>query len=572
MIGGMPSARLPAPLAAIVGVVYNRSLRRVLLAFVGFNLAEWAAWIAILVYAFGRGGATEVGLAALVQLAPAAAVAPLAASFGDHVRRERALLVAYLAQFATLALTAAALIAQAPAPTVYAAAATATMAITLTRPVQGAILPSLSRAPAELTAANVASGTVETASILIGPILAGLALTVSGPGLALAGAAAVTLAGGLLVLGVRPLETETPVAEPGRPGPRRLVVEAFGGFGLLLRERGPRTPLILLGAAAVLWGALDVLLVVLALDLLDIGEAGVGYLNAAIGAGGLVGSALSVALIGRTRLAAPFAAGIVLWALPLLLIGLLPGVGAALLLLATAGTGRILMDVAGRTLLQRVAPERMLTRVFGVLEGMHTASLALGSILAPALILLAGERGAFVVGGAALIGAVALLFPLLRSNDAVGIARPQELALLRGQPIFAPLGPAALEQLAANLVPAHAHAGSVVVRQGEPGDHFYLVVGGRLAVEVDGSAVRQLGPGASFGEIALLRNVPRTATVRALEDTELVALGRRAFLEAVTGQPASLGAAEEIVRDHLAWPAAPSAEPRPIPEEADARS
>lgn len=571
MIGGMPPARLPAPLAAIVGVLHNRSLRRVLLAFVGFNLAEWAAWIAILVYAFGRGGATEAGLAALVQLAPAAVVAPLAASFGDHVRRERALLGAYLAQFVTMSLTAAALIAEAPGPLVYVAAATATMAITLTRPVQGAILPSLSRAPAELTAANVASGTVETASILVGPILAGLALAMSGPGLVLVGAASVTLAGGLLVLGVRPLETTTRVAEPGGADPRRLASEAFGGFSLLLRARGPRTPLILLGAAAVLWGALDVLLVVLAFDLLGIGEAGLGYLNAAIGAGGLVGSALSVALIGRARLAVPFAAGIVLWALPLLLIGLLPGLAAALLLLAAAGTGRILMDVAGRTLLQRVAPERMLTRVFGVLEGLHTASLAVGSVVAPALILLAGERGAFIIGGGALVGAVALLFRQLRTNDAVGIARPQELALLRGQPIFAPLGPAALEQMAANLVPAHAHAGSVVVRQGEPGDHFYLVVAGRLAVDVDGTPARELGPGSSFGEIALLRDVPRTATVRALEDAELVALGRRAFLEAVTGQPASLGAAEEVVRHHLERPAAPTAA-RPIPEEADARS
>jgi hypothetical protein len=510
-------------------------------------------------------------VAALVQLAPAALIAPLAASLGDHVRRERALLVAYLAQFVTMALTAIALITDAPAPLVYAAAATATMAITLTRPVQGAILPSLSRAPAELTAANVASGTVETASILVGPILAGLALAASGPGLVLVGAATVVLAGGLLVLGVRPLEAATRVADPGPAGARRLASEAFGGIGLLLRERGPRTPLMLLGAAAVLWGALDVLIVVLAFDLLDIGEAGVGYLNAAIGAGGLVGSALSVALIGRARLAAPFAAGIVLWALPLLLIGLLPGVVAALLLLAAAGTGRILMDVAGRTLLQRVAPERMLTRVFGVLEGLHTASLALGSIIAPALILLAGERGAFVVAGAALIAAVGLLFRQLRANDAVGIARPRELALLRGQQIFTPLGPAALELLAANLVPAHAHAGSVVVRQGEPGDHFYLVVEGRLAVDVDGAAVRELGPGASFGEIALLRNVPRTATVSALEDTELVALGRRAVLEAVTGQAASLGAAEEIVRHHLDRPT-PLVSAGPAQEEADARS
>jgi CRP-like cAMP-binding protein len=134
--------------------------------------------------------------------------------------------------------------------------------------------------------------------------------------------------------------------------------------------------------------------------------------------------------------------------------------------------------------------------------------------------------------------------------------------MLRGEPIFAPLSPPALEQLAASLVPTHAHARSIVIRQGEPGEHFYLVVDGRLAVEVDGRQVRELGPGDSFGEIALLRNVPRTATVRALEDGELLALQRRAFLEAVTGQPASASAAEDVVRRHL----------EPQPEEADANA
>jgi hypothetical protein len=413
----------------------------------------------------------------------------------------------------------------------------------------------------------VAAGTVETASILVGPILTGLALAVSGPELVFAASAVVVLLGGGLVLGVHPLEAPR-VADPGRAGWRNIASEAFGGFGLLLTEPQPRTPLALLGGSAILWGALDVLLVVLALDLLRIGEPGVGYLNAAIGAGGLLGAALSVGLIGRSRLALPFAAGITLWAVPLLLIGVLPGVLAAVALLAVAGTGRIVMDVAGRTLLQRVAPERMLSRVFGVLEGMQTASLALGSIVAPALIAVAGARGAFVLAGAALLVGVALLWRQLRASDAVGVARPRELALLRAQPIFAPLGPPQLEQLAANLVPVHAHAGSTVISQGEPGEHFYLVVSGRMSVEVDASPVRELGPSASFGEIALLRNVPRTATVRALEDTELMALERRAFLEAITGQPASVSAAEEVVRHHLL----PPLELPPQKEEADANA
>lgn len=556
----MSPARLPAPLAAIIAVFHNRSLRRVLLAFIGFSLAEWGSWIAILVYAYARGGATEAGLAALIQLAPSAVVAPVAASLGDHIRRERALLLAYLVQAATMSLTATAMLLAAPAPIVYFAAAAATASITLTRPIQAAILPSLSRAPAELTAGNVAAGTVETAAILVGPILAGVALGLTGPGIVFVGSAAVVLAGAALVTGIRPAAAAG--APPAGAGWRGLAAGAFGGFGVLLTEERPRAVLALLGAAAVLWGALDILLVVLALDLLRLGEPGVGYLNAAIGAGGLLGAAFSFTLIGRAHLAAPLAAGTMLWALPLLLIGVLPGPVAALGLLAAAGLGRLLMDVAGRTLLQRVAPDRLLTRVFGVLEGMQTAALAIGAIVAPALIALAGQRGAFVVAGAVvMVVAVALWRPLRRGDD-VGVARPQELALLRGQPIFAPLGPAELEHLAANLVPLHVGAGTVIIRQGEPGDHFFIVVDGRVAIDVDGRPVRQEGPGESFGEIALLRNVPRTATVRAVAETELMSLERRAFLEAVTGQPASASVADAVVRRRLG----------PTSEEADANA
>ena len=555
----MSPARLPAPFAAILAVLHNRSLRRVLLAFVGFSLAEWGSWIAILVYAYARGGATEAGLAALIQLAPSAVVAPLAASLGDRMRRERALLVAYLVQAATMSLTAAAMLLGAPAPVVYLAAAAATASITLTRPIQAAILPSLSRAPAELTAANVASGAVGTASILVGPIMAGVALGLTAPGFVFIGSAAVVLAGAVLVSGIRSVEADG-ISRPAVGGWRGLASEAVGGFGVLLTEERPRAVLALLGIAAVLWGALDILLVVLALDLLLIGEPGLGYLNAAIGAGGLLGAIFSFTLIGRAHLAAPLAAGTMLWALPLLLIGVLPGTAAALLLLAAAGLGRLLMDVTGRTLLQRVAPERLLARVFGVLEGVETAALALGSILAPALIALAGQRGAFVVAGAMVIAVAATLWRPLRRGDDVGIARPRELALLRAQPIFAPLGPAELEHLAAHLVPMHVNAGTAVIRQGEPGHHFFIVVEGRVSIEVDGRPVREEGPGESFGEIALLRDVPRTATVRAVDETELMSLERRAFLEAVTGQPAAATAAEAVVRGRL----------EPAPEEADA--
>jgi hypothetical protein len=204
--------------------------------------------------------------------------------------------------------------------------------------------------------------------------------------------------------------------------------------------------------------------------------------------------------------------------------------------------------------------------VFGVLEGVETAALAMGSILAPALIALAGQRGAFVAAGATVMVFAGLLWRPLRRGDDVGIARPRELALLRAQPMFAQLGPAKLEHLAAHMVPVQVHAGAVIIRQGEPGHHFFIVVGGRVGVEVDGRRVREEGPGESFGEIALLRSVPRTATIRALEDSELVSLDRGAFLEAITGQPASEAAAEAVVRQRL------ETAPDTVREEADANA
>ena len=209
------------------------------------------------------------------------------------------------------------------------------------------------------------------------------------------------------------------------------------------------------------------------------------------------------------------------------------------------------MDVAGRTLLQRVAPDAMLARVFGLLEGVHMGSLAIGSIAAPALIGVAGARGAFVVAGSALLAVTVLSWRRLMRTDAMGTINPRELGMLRRIPLFAPLPPLAIERLAANLVPYSVPAGAVIIRQGEPGDRFYIIVSGSVHVSVDGQVVRHEEAGEWFGEIALLRRVPRTATVEAVTPTELVALERRVFLEAVTGQPQSLAAAEEAIRERL---------------------
>jgi len=189
-----------------------------------------------------------------------------------------------------------------------------------------------------------------------------------------------------------------------------------------------------------------------------------------------------------------------------------------------------------------------------MLEGIHMGSLALGSIAAPALVGLAGPRGAFVVAGSALVIVTALSWRRLQQTDAEAGSYPRELELLRRVPFFTPLAPPAIERLAARLLPRTAGAGTIIIRQGEPGDRFYVITSGTVHVSVDGTVVRHEEAGEWFGEIALLRRVPRTATVEAVTPTELVALDRRVFLEAVTGQPLSLAAADAAIDDRMAGP------------------
>src|SRR5215218_1024170 len=302
----------------------NPGLLRAELAYVAFNMTEWATWVSILAYAYQVGGAPATGLAAGVQLVPAALVAPLASIAGDRYRRERVLLGGYVAQAASMAATAAALLAGAPVPPVYGLAALTATSITITRPAQGALLPTLARTPDELTAANVASSWTESFSVLAGPALAALLLQVSGPGAVFAVMAAALACSGLLVTGIETgREPVAAVAAARRGAAGAVLATAFGGFRALARERLPRLSVGLLTVQYLMIGTLDVLLVVLAFEVLDLGSSGVGLLNSAVGAGAIAGSALTVLLVGR-RLVVPMVVGFACWGLALGAIALVP--------------------------------------------------------------------------------------------------------------------------------------------------------------------------------------------------------------------------------------------------------
>jgi hypothetical protein len=298
-------------------------------------------------------------------------------------------------------------------------------------------------------------------------------------------------------------------------------------------------------------GALNVFIVVGALGQLHMGASGVGLLTAAVGAGGLVGSAAGVSLVGR-RLGAPFAVGLLLWGLPIAVLGIWASPSAALVALVVVGVGNALLDVSGFTLVQRLVPDSRLSRVIGILMGGATAAIGIGSVVSPALISWLGLGGAMVgVGFGLVLVSIAVLPRLRRIDRATGGTR-LETGLLHSVPMFAPLSVAAIEYLASNMQQEDVPAGTSVIEEGEAGDRFYLIAEGWFDVAKAGRHVARLGPGSHFGEIALVRDVPRTASVTAATDGRVYAVDREAFIAALTGHAASMTSAHEAIEQRLA--------------------
>jgi len=331
----------------------------------------------------------------------------------------------------------------------------------------------------------------------------------------------------------------------------KFLPELTAGFTTVLRTPALRVVIGLTAAEEIVYGALEVLLVVLALRLLHAGNAGYGWLNTAMGVGSVAGAAIvAVALAARQRLAGGFALGILLWG-AVAVAAAVSTLAPALVLLGLVGTAAILVQVNSITLLQRSTENEVLGRVFAVLESLMLAATAVGAVIAPGLVSWLGPRGALIAAGAFLPVLLVPLWPSLRRIDAEARIAVEPLELLRRIEIFAQLPEAVLERLAAGATTVSTAADQVVVSRGEAGRHFYVIAAGRAVVELDDGATRELEPGDFFGEIALLRDVPRTATVRALEPLRLYAVERDEFLGAVTGHAPTLVAAESIVTSRL---------------------
>jgi len=410
---------------------------------------------------------------------------------------------------------------------------------------QSALLPQLAKTPEELTAANLVLTTVESSGIFLGPALGGILLAATNAQTVFAAAAGGFVVASVLLVG---LKVE---AAPERDVEGSFMREFFGGFGAIASDHKLALIVTLYGIQTFVAGSMNVLIVVASLELLDLGQSGVGFLNSAVGIGGLLGAVAAFALIGRQRLASDFAFGLLLWGIPIALIGVFPQPPLAIILLAIVGVGNTVVDVAALTLLQRTVSDEVLTRVFGVIQSVFIGTVGLGAIAAPLMINAVGIRWALIITGALLPISAGLTWRRITALDADVVAPTKEIALLRTMALFKPLPATTIDELAISLVPVQAAAGTEIVREGEHGDRFYVIESGEVDVSMNGEQLGTMSAGDHFGEIALLRDVPRTATVTATNEVSLYALERDEFLSAVTGHPASVEAADAVVASRL---------------------
>lgn len=538
----------------------SAGIRRLLLGWLATSVGTWTFTILLALYAYEKGGATAVGVAVLVRMLPSGLAAPWLALLADRHARRTVLLASAGLQVLALALIATAVTADAPFGLVLGLAALFTIGGTAYKPAQVAFLPQLAMTPAELAAGNTALGGIDYAGFLAGSLLAGALASLVGVS---AGFVACVLPyfAALVVLVRLPRDERPAPLDPD--GTQSGAGELLEGVRTIRANSEMRLLTGLFAANTFVQGTVDVLVVITAIELLGLGEGGVGLLNGAWGVGGLAGGLLALGLLGRGRLASGVGLGCVLAGLPLVVIGLWHEPAAALILLAVLGVGYALLEAALLTLTQRLAADDVLARVFGIQETIFVVGTAAGSLIAAALIASLGASGALVATGLALPMLALLLRRRLGELEAGATVPARAYALLRALPMFAPLPVATIETLAARAETHDYPVETKIIRRGEEGDRLYLIDEGTLDVVADGQLLAQRGSGECVGEIALLRDEPRMATVVAATPVRLVELDRGDFVAGISAHARSTRAAEHLAEERSAKPREPTPEVLP---------
>jgi hypothetical protein len=532
---------------ALRQVAANGSLRRVEAGWLIAIAAEWAYLVTLLVFAYDTGGIVAVGLLSTLRLLPAAGLGPLLISVTDAMPRGRILAGVHSSRGLAVAVVAFMVVADMPLPAIVAVVTVEGILATLHRPTTMSLLPALARSPEELIAGNAVTSSGEAIGVLIGPAAGAVLLTLGGAALGLSAPAAAFGVAALVVARI-----DRGAASRATRSAHLGASRALAGFSALRSYPSAGSLVAIFISQTFVRGVLVVLLVAASVELLGLGRAGVGYLNSAIGAGGVLGGIVAFGLVMRRDLARPFSISLAAWGIPIVLIGLAPESILAFAFLGVLGLANAVLDVSGFTLLQRSVPNELRAIVFGALESLVGLSVAAGSFLAPVLVTLVGLQPAMVLVGMLLPALALLTRRTVRTAEHAAVVPHRELAVLRAIPMFAPLTLTALERLAGGMLAVRFDPGTTIIRQGEPGHDYFVLASGTADVIQDAVHIGVLRAGDGFGEIALLRDVPRTASVVGRDAVEAFRLPRAVFLEAGTGNVVSADLADRVVSERLA--------------------
>jgi MFS family permease len=549
-------------------VFRNPNLRRLNLAFAGSAIGDWAYATAIIVWAYEIGGVTAVGIWGTVRLILMTLVTPFASTIVDRLPRKLIMVSTDLIRGLICLAVAGLIWADAPPMAIFVLATLTSIFAAPFRPAVAALMPSLVNEPEELTAANGTASTIESLAFFVGPAIGGTLVAAFGVPVVVLLNAATFVWSALIVSRIRVGNaadgTEAVAGEPAEAAQGGDTVDAtdstadstddtesfwtesMAGFRTIWAHRDLRMVSGVYCLQTMVAGASLVFGVEMAVQMTSFGAPGIGYLDSVMGVGALLGGLVAIGRASAGRLASDFGVGVIFWALPLLLAAIWPQMWAAFLALFIIGIANPIVDVNATTIIQRSADDAVMGRVFGALETALIASMALGSIAMPLLNHTIGLRWSLAIFAVVITLAVIPTFGRLRRLD-VELAEPATLTLLRQIPLFAPLEPKSLELVAQQLIPVRVPAGETVITEGEEGKRFYVIESGALTATFGGELLSHMGPGDPFGEIALLRDVPRTATVTADEDSQLFALEREAFLEAVTGDNEVNSRADDLI-------------------------
>jgi hypothetical protein len=548
-------ATLDTPLSCVYGravtlvrtAFANHALARVLWAWAATSLSVWAFTILFALAAYDAGGTTALGLAVAVRTLPAALGGPYGALLADRHARRDVLLLGLVVRAVLLAGLGLALTAGAGLVAICALGALFTLMGVAHKPAQSALMTALARTPAELAAANVLTTSLEYAGFLAGALLVGAAAGLLGVDVAVL-VSVVPLAAAALVIHTLPRDTR-PEALPDQTA--GIMPELLGGVRAVTADRGLRVLTAIFAADMFVQGLIDVLLIVVSIEALGAGQSGAGWLNAGWGLGGLLGGAAALVLLGRGQLSRGLVLACLAVGAPFAVLAAIDGMPAAIALLVIVGAGFAVMEIALATFTQRLAADDVLGRVFGLQETLLVGCAALGSLVASASVALAGLEATLVATGLLLpVMALVLRGPLF-ALEAEAAVPERTFELLRAVPLFAPLPIARVETLAVRASTTERDAGETIVQEGEVGDAFYVIHTGTVDVSLRGAPVVVRGPGEFFGEIALIRDTPRTATVRAAEDVRLVVVDRADFLDSIGAHPRCTHTAHTVAEARL---------------------